>query len=95
MILLKKANGVLYLIVLVCSILNFIDDVFHTRCFTFISATEYWNYIAWLFLLFFILSIISLFKKGLIFKYVPYSFYILFIIITVASLIVHWKEDLQ
>lgn len=91
---LKKINGIFYFIVFVCLCLNFIDDAFHTHLFKFISATVYWNFAFWLFTIFFILSCVSLFKKELIFKESPYIFYILFIIITIASFILNSKEDL-
>jgi len=94
MIMLKKINGIFYFIVFICLSLNFIDDAFHTHLFKFISVTRYWNFAGWLFIIFFFLSCISLFKKELIFKYVPYIFYILFVIITIASFIVNSKEDL-
>jgi|GEM_PF-3417448 len=94
MLTLKKINGIFYFIVFVCLCLNFIDEAFHTHLFEFISATVYWNFAGWLFLVFFILSFISLFKKELIFKYIPYIFYILFVIITIASFILNSKEDL-
>ena len=94
MIMLKKLNGVFYFIVFVCLCLNFIDDAFHTHLFKFINATGYWNFTGWVFLMVFILSCVSLFKKELIFRYVPYIFYILFIIITIASFILNSGEDL-
>lgn len=94
MMTLKKINSIFYFIVLICLCLNFVDDAFHTHLFKFISATEYWNFAFWLFTIFFILSCVSLFKKELIFKYVPYIFYILFGIITITSFILHSQEDL-
>ncbi len=70
----KKINGVIFFIVFVCLILRLVDDAINTNLFTFVSATSSWNLAFWLFLSFFILSCISLFKKELIFKYVPYVF---------------------
>lgn len=94
MSMLKKINSVFYFIVFICLSLNFVDNAFHTHLFKLISASEYWSFAGWLFLIFFILSCISLFKRELIFKYVPYIFYIMFIIITIASFILNSKEDL-
>jgi amino acid permease len=91
---LKKINGILYFIVLTGLILKFLDDAVHTNLFTFISGTVYWNFAFWLFTIFFILSCISLFKKELVFKYVPYFFYVLYVLIFIASFIVNSKEDL-
>jgi amino acid permease len=94
MMALKKFNGIIYLIVLVGLVLKLIDDTMKTKLFTFISATTYWNFAYWIFLVFFILSCVSLFKKELIFKYVPYAFYIVFVIVIIALFIVNSKEDL-
>lgn len=94
MIMLKKINGIFYFIAFICLSLSFIDDAFHTHLFKCISATRYWNFAGWLFLIFFVLSCISLFKKELIFKYVPYIFYIMFVVITIASFILNSREDL-
>jgi len=94
MMTLKKINGVFYFIVFVCLCLNFIDDAFHTHLFKLISATGYWNFAGCLFLIFFVLSCVSLFKKEIIFKYVPYIFYILFVLITISSFILNSRENL-
>jgi hypothetical protein len=94
MMTLKKINGIFYFIVFVCLVLKFMDDAIHARLFAFISNTVYWNFSFWLFTIFFILSCISLFKKELFFKYVPYLFHILFVIITIPSFFLNAKEDL-
>lgn len=94
MVILKKINGVFYYLVLVCLVLNFMDDTMGTKILTFVSSTGYWNFLSWLLIAFFVLSCISLLKKGLIFKWVPVMVYILFIAITMASFLLNLNEDL-
>lgn len=91
----KKINGLVYFLVFGCLLLHFIDNAIHTSFFTFISATSYWNFAASVFFIFFLLSILSLFNKELVFKYVPYIFYVLFIVITVGSFLLNFNEDIR
>ena len=91
----KRIASLTYYIVFFSLVLNFTDDLIHTKTFTFISQSSYWNIAAGAFLIYLFLSIISLFNRKIIFAYVPYIFYILYLLVTVLTYLLNANEDLK
>jgi hypothetical protein len=90
----KKLNGIFYFLIFILFLIQLLHDIFNIRVFN-LSNTFIWTPLLLLFFLFFFLSIVSLFKKDIIFYGVPYLFYVAYIIMMIINFLLNMREDLQ
>ena len=90
----KKFNSFLYFLIFTLFLLQLLQQIFNIES-PYLDKIFNGIPLVFFLFLFFFLSIISLFKRDIMFYGVPYFFYVAFIVMMIVNILLNAREDLQ